>query len=65
MAASDRSAGRRDDKPTFTFEQIVLRFVVGVLVLALFVMIVELGQVRGRVGSLETAGSSRSRPARR
>ena len=57
MAASDRSAGRRDDKPTFTFEQIVLRFVVGVLVLALFVMIVELGQVRGRVGELETGGA--------
>jgi len=57
MAASGRSVGTGDDKPTFTFEQIVLRFVVGVLVIALFVMIVELGQVRGRVGSLETAGA--------
>jgi nitrite reductase (NO-forming) len=57
MATSGRSAGGVDDKPTFTFEQLVLRFVVGVLVIALFVMIVELGQVRGRVGELETAGA--------
>jgi hypothetical protein len=57
MATSGRPAGGADDKPTFTFEQIVLRFVVGVLVIALFVMIVELGQVRGRVGELETGGA--------
>jgi hypothetical protein len=35
----------------------VLRFVVGVLAIALFVMIVEFGRVRGRVGELETAGA--------
>jgi len=57
MAASDRSAGTGDDKPTFTFEQIVLRFVVGVLFIALFVLIVEFAQVRGRVGELETGGA--------
>src|SRR6266508_4219006 len=43
--------------PTFTFEQIVLRFVVGVLFIALFVLIVEFAQVRGRVGGLETGGA--------
>jgi plastocyanin len=57
MATSGRSAGGAEDKPTFTFEQIVLRFVVGVLVIALFVMIVEFGRVRGQVGELETAGA--------
>jgi hypothetical protein len=52
------AAGSGDEsKPTFTFEQIVLRFVVGVLVIVLFVMLVELGRVRGRVGELETAGA--------
>jgi nitrite reductase (NO-forming) len=57
MATSGRSAGGAEDKPTFTFEQIVLRFVVGVLAIALFVMIVEFGRVRGQVGALETAGA--------
>src|SRR6266545_2485363 len=58
MAASGRSVGTGgDDKPTFTFEQIVLRFVVGVLFIALFVLIVEFAQVRGRVGELETGGA--------
>lgn len=58
MAASSRSAGTGDEgKPTFTFEQVVLRVVVGVLAIALLVMVVELGQVRGRVGRLETGGA--------
>jgi nitrite reductase (NO-forming) len=57
MAGSGRSVGGEADKPTFTFEQLVLRFVVGVLALAMFVLVVEFAQVRGRVGSLETAGA--------
>jgi nitrite reductase (NO-forming) len=58
MAASRRSAETEEDtKPTFTFEQLVLRFVVAVMVLVLFVMVVELGQVRGRVRGLETGGA--------
>jgi hypothetical protein len=57
MAASSGSAGIGDqEKPTFTFEQIVLRVVVAVMLLVLFVLIVEFGQVRGRVGRLETEG---------
>lgn len=55
MAASSGPAGIGDqEKPTF--EQIVLRVVVAVMLLVLFVLIVEFGQVRGRVGRLETEG---------
>jgi hypothetical protein len=44
MAASSRSAGTGDDeKPPFTFEQIVLRFGVSVIIIVLFVTAVELG----------------------
>ena len=57
--ASTRSAGteEEDSKPTFTFEQLVLRLGVAVLGIVLFVTAVELGQVRGRVGRLETGGA--------
>ena len=59
MAASSGSAGTGDDeKPPFTFEQIVLRFGVGVIIIVLFVTAVELGRVRGRVAELETAGAA-------
>lgn len=58
MAASSGSADTEDaEKPTFTFEQIVLRFVVGIMFLALLVMVIEFGQVRGRVHELETGGA--------
>jgi nitrite reductase (NO-forming) len=58
MAASKGSPGSEEaERPTFTFEQIVLRFAVGVLFLALLVMVIEFGQVRGRVSELETAGA--------
>lgn len=64
MMASSGSAGTGDDeKPMFTFEQVVLRFVVGVMFLALFVMVVEFGQVRGRVHKLETGGAPALAPA--
>jgi nitrite reductase (NO-forming) len=58
MAASSGSAGTgNEEKPTFTFEQIVLRFLVGIIFLALLVMVIEFGQVRGRVHELETGGA--------
>ena len=41
----------------------MLRFVVGVMFLALFVMVVEFGHVRGRVDALETGGASALAPA--
>ena len=64
MMASSGSAGSGDEeKPRFTFEQVVLRFVVGVMFLALFVMVVEFGHVRGRVDALETGGASALAPA--
>ena len=60
MAASSGSAGTGDqEKPPFTFEQIVLRVVVAVMLLALLVVSIEFGQVRGRVDRLETEGPSR------
>jgi hypothetical protein len=44
MATSTRSVETDEDqKPTFTFEQLLLRFVVGVMLLVLFVVIFELG----------------------
>ena len=59
MAASSGSAGTGDDeKPPFTFEQIVLRFGVGVIIIVLFVTAVELARVRGRVAELETAAEA-------
>ena len=58
MGTSRGSADTEEaEKPTFTFEQLVLRLVVGVLLLVLFVTAIELGQVRGRVGRLETGGA--------
>jgi uncharacterized cupredoxin-like copper-binding protein len=58
MAGSGRPAGTGEaEKPTFTFEQVVLRFVVGVMFLALLVMVIEFGQVRGRVQRIETGGA--------
>jgi nitrite reductase (NO-forming) len=51
------ATGGEEGKPIFGFEQLVLRVVVAVLALVLFVMVVELGQVRGRIGSLETGGA--------
>ena len=58
MAASSGPANAgNEEKPSFTFEQIVLRFVVGIMFLALFVMVVEFGQVRGRIQELETGGA--------
>jgi hypothetical protein len=45
MAASTRSGQTDEDqKPTFGFEQLVLRLVVGVMLLVMLVVIVELGQ---------------------
>jgi nitrite reductase (NO-forming) len=58
MASSGRPVDAGYEKPTtFTFEQLVLRLVVAVLLLVLFVTAVELGNVRGRVGRLETGGA--------
>jgi nitrite reductase (NO-forming) len=59
MAVSTRSTGteEEDTKPTFSFEQLVLRLAVAVLGIVLVVTAVELGQVRGRVGRLETGGA--------
>ena len=58
MAASTRSAQPDDDqKPTFSFEQLALRLGVAVLGLVLLVTAIELGNVRGRVGRLETGGA--------
>ena len=58
MATSTRSTGTDEDsKPTFTFEQFVLRLVVAVLGLVLLVTAIELGNVRGRMGRLETGGA--------
>jgi nitrite reductase (NO-forming) len=58
MAASGKSADAGDEqKPTFTFEQLALRVAVAVLGLVLLVTAIELGQVRGRVGRLETGGA--------
>ena len=51
------ASGGEEGKPIFGFEQLVLRVVVAVLALVLFVMVVELGQVRGRIGKLETGGA--------
>jgi hypothetical protein len=65
MAASSGSADTgNNEKPTFTFEQFVLRFVVGAMFLALLVMVIEFGQVRGRVHQLETGGHPPWRPPR-
>jgi hypothetical protein len=58
MAASTRSAPPDDDqKPTFSFEQLALRLGVAVLGLVLLVTAIELGNVRGRIGKLETGGA--------
>jgi nitrite reductase (NO-forming) len=57
MAASGRPVDAGDDKPTFSFEQLALRLVVAVLGIVLLVTAIELGQVRGRVGRLETGGA--------
>jgi nitrite reductase (NO-forming) len=57
MAASGRPVGAGDEKPTCSFEQVVLRFAVGVLFLAMLVMVIDYGQVRARVGRLETQGA--------
>jgi nitrite reductase (NO-forming) len=58
MAASSGSAGTGDeDRSSFTFEQLALRIAVAVLGLVLLVTAIELGQVRGRVGRLETGGA--------
>ena len=66
MAASSGPADAgNEEKPSFTFEQIVLRFVVGIMFLALFVMVVEFGQVRGRIQELETGGAPAPRQPRR
>ena len=63
MAAAGQPLGTGDDKPTFSFEQFVLRLVVGIMFLALLVMAVELGHVRGRIGQLETGGAPVAAPA--
>jgi hypothetical protein len=63
MAAAGEPVGTGDDKPGFSFEQFVLRLVVGIMFLALLVMAVELGHVRGRVGQLETGGAPVAAPA--
>ena len=55
--------GTGDDKSRFSFEQFVLRLVVGIMFLALLVMAIELGHVRGRVGQLETGGAPVAAPA--
>ena len=56
--ASSGSAGNGDgQKPTFTFEQFLLRLVVAVMLLALLVLVIEFARVRGRVGRLETSGA--------
>jgi hypothetical protein len=58
MATSSGSMGTGDEqKPTFTFEQFVLRLGVGVIIIVLLVTAVELGRVRGRVAELETEGA--------
>jgi nitrite reductase (NO-forming) len=58
MAASSGSSGSGDaEKPTFSFEQLALRVAVAVLGLVLLVTAIELGNVRGRVGELETGGA--------
>jgi hypothetical protein len=58
MAASSGSSGSGDaEKPTFSFEQLALRVAVAVLGLVLPVTAIELGNVRGRVGELETGGA--------
>ena len=50
MADSSGPAGSENqERPTFTLEQLLLRFGVGVIILVLFVTAVELGRVRGRV----------------
>jgi hypothetical protein len=62
MATSSGSMGTKDEeKPTFTFEQLVLRLAVGVIIIVLFVTAVELGRVRGRVAELETGGAPAGR----
>jgi hypothetical protein len=63
MAAAGQPVGTGDDKPSFSFEQFVLRLVVGIMFLALLVMAIELGHVRGRVGQLETGGAPVAAPA--
>jgi hypothetical protein len=58
MATSSGSMGTGDEeKPTFTFEQFVLRVGVGLIIIVLLVTAVELGRVRGRVAELETEGA--------
>ena len=58
MAASRGPADSEGaDKPTFSFEQLALRLGVAVLGLVLLVTAIELGNVRGRVGRLETGGA--------
>ena len=56
-----RRVPENQEKPTFTFEQLLLRFGVGVIILVLFVTAVELDRVRGRVQELET-GARRLQP---
>jgi nitrite reductase (NO-forming) len=63
MAASGQPVDTGDGKPTLSFEQFVLRLAVGIMFLALLVVAVELGQVRGRVQHLETGGAPVAAPA--